>query len=381
MLLAVGACGFHPGVAPGDSNVANDVAADVAAIDAPPAKCLGLWCRRKAIALHGAVGGPHVDFPIVIDLASDADVAAAARADGFDLLFADAAGTKLAYERCAFKAMGRLLAWVKVPSLTAKTVIYLYYGNTAATDQAQPMMTWSAGYQGVWHLETPTPPYPDSSGHSNTATVNAGVTAGANGALGKAAQLAASKQGFLTMMNSASLDSTASAGTFEALLDWTNAASGSYQFIMTSSNRFGGTFDGFEWASQGGGAHYFYPWADPAQNDYNLGPNPFTNGAWHHAAVTLDFATTAVILYVDGAPIPLTTVNVPATWTQVANPANWLWGGNPGYSGTVGYFDGMMDELRVASVVRSADWIATAAANQLVPASFYTLGPEEMLVP
>src|SRR5439155_17334084 len=117
-----------------------------------------------------------------------------------------------------------------------------------------------------------------------------------------------------------------------------------------------GGFDGFEWAQQAGGAHYFYPWADPGQNDYNLGPNPFTNGTWHHAAVTLDFATTAVILYVDGVPIPLTTVNVPTTWTQLAKPANWLWGGNPSYSG---YFDGKMDELRVASVVRSADWLAT----------------------
>src|SRR5439155_7639197 len=104
----------------------------------------------------------------------------------------------------------------------------------------------------------------------------------------------------------------------------------------------------------------------------------FTNGTWHHAAVTLDFATTAVILYVDGVPIPLTTVNVPTTWTQLAKPANWLWGGNPSYSG---YFDGKMDELRVASVVRSADWLATAAANQLAPASFYPLGPEELLVP
>src|SRR5438874_795271 len=96
--IALAACGYQRGVAPSafDAPVTVDVA-----IDAPPAMCMGAWCRRKAIALHGTVGGPHGDFPIVFDLASDAELAAATRTDGFDLLFTDAGGGKLASERTA----------------------------------------------------------------------------------------------------------------------------------------------------------------------------------------------------------------------------------------------------------------------------------------
>src|SRR6266498_101169 len=39
-------------------------------------------------------------------------------------------------------------------------------------------------------------------------------------------------------------------------------------------------------------------------------------------------------------------------------------------------FKGSVDELRVSSIARSSDWIATEFSNQSSPATFYTLGAE-----
>ena len=44
---------------------------------------------------------------------------------------------------------------------------------------------------------------------------------------------------------------------------------------MSSDNRFSGG-DGYEWASQGDGDHFFYPDATSPDGNYNLGLNPFT---------------------------------------------------------------------------------------------------------
>jgi hypothetical protein len=41
--------------------------------------------------------------------------------------------------------------------------------------------------------------------------------------------------------------------------------------------------------------------------------------------------------------------------------------------------NGAVDEVRIATEVRSADWIAAEHANQSDPPSFYQLGPEESL--
>jgi hypothetical protein len=182
----------------------------------------------------------------------------------------------------------------------------------------------------------------------------------------------------LRVSDAASLDTAASAGTFELWIQFVDAADGSYQFILTSSNSFSSGGAGFEWASQPGGGHYFYPWrVDP--DNYNLGNNPYTNGQWHHAVATFELATKQVVLYVDGAPLALTVVNVPTHWTSPAAPADWLWGGNPDLANV--HFKGALDELRVSSVVRTAGWIATEFANQSSPSTFYAVGAAEQLVP
>jgi hypothetical protein len=38
------------------------------------------------------------------------------------------------------------------------------------------------------------------------------------------------------------------------------------------------------------------------------------------------------------------------------------------------YYDGLLDEVRISTTVRSADWVATEYNNQSSPSTFYTVG-------
>ncbi|HEX8315413.1 MAG TPA: DUF2341 domain-containing protein, partial [Flavisolibacter sp.] len=115
------------------------------------------WLYRKAITIdYTKVGaGPHTNFPVLISRA-DADLQVRAQADGDDILFTSSDGTtKLAHEIESYtSASGTIVAWVEIPSLSssANTVIYMYYGNGAATSQQNVTGTWEANFRGVYHL-------------------------------------------------------------------------------------------------------------------------------------------------------------------------------------------------------------------------------------
>ncbi len=116
---------------------------------------------RKAITIshtRNVSGSSSLsNFPVLISLATDSDLAAHAQSSGNDILFTDSTGTnKLNHEIETYNsATGQLIAWVQVPSLSpaTDTVIYMYFGSyPAAPNQQNKTLVWDANYQGVWHL-------------------------------------------------------------------------------------------------------------------------------------------------------------------------------------------------------------------------------------
>ena len=100
------------------------------------------WQYRKAIIIDSnQVGAPLTDFSLLVDIA-DADLQFKALSDGSDILFTGDDGiTKLDHEIENYEsATGNLIVWVRIPNLasTTNTVLYMYYGNPAAIDQANP---------------------------------------------------------------------------------------------------------------------------------------------------------------------------------------------------------------------------------------------------
>ena len=100
-----------------------------------------------------------------------------AQADFDDILFTSSDGTtKLDHQIESYTSgTGTLVAWVEIPSLSsaANTVIYMYYGNAAATAQQNITGTWDASFKGVWHLNSA---FTDATSNANNGT-NTGTTA------------------------------------------------------------------------------------------------------------------------------------------------------------------------------------------------------------
>ena len=250
-----------------------------------------------------------------------------ALANGDDILFTSADGTtKLRHEIESYdNVTGALRLWVKTDlSAGEDTVLYLYYGNGAATPQQDPTNVWDGNYVGVWHLDEA----PDGNALTDeiidsTANAQHGNTEGAIDAtdlvaakIGQGIDFDSVDAGLIRVADSAALDATAVSGTFELWINFDNAADGNHQIVMTSSNRYtGGAKDGFEWASQGDGDHFFYPWGGDDSN-YNLGPNPFTNTQWHHLTVTFDHDQLDASIFVDGVEMSYVNENVPTYWTR-----------------------------------------------------------------
>ena len=124
-----------------------------------PALGRGLSAQGLDLAVE-AVAGDLADFPILVKLNVDPELAAQAQADGDDILFASSDGTtKLAHEVEYYdSATGELRAWVKTDlSGTSDTRIFMYYGNDTAVNQQNVAGVWDTNFVGVYHLsETPT---------------------------------------------------------------------------------------------------------------------------------------------------------------------------------------------------------------------------------
>ncbi len=329
------------------------------------------------------MAGDVSDFPVLITLNVDAELASQALANGDDIVFTAADGaTQLAHEIEYFdEATGTLRAWVKTDlSASVDTAIYMYYGNAAATNQENAAGVWGSNYVGVYHLdESPTGvagELVDSSGNGNHAATQGAMDASDSvvTAMGQGLAFDGAND-MLRIPDSSSLDGLNDAATFSLWINFVDAADGDHQIVMSSANRFS-EGDGYEWASQGDGDHFFYPDATSPDGNYNLGLNPFTNGQWHHLAATMDYATKEVKIYVDGTPMTFSYEGVPGRWTDLTSSGDLLWGGNPDRASR--FFQGMMDEIRLADVVRSQEWIQTEVNNQTNPGAFLTVGTAEL---
>jgi hypothetical protein len=88
----------------------------------------------------------------------------------------------------------------------------------------------------------------------------------------------------------------------------------------------------------------------------------------------------AVILqvhYEDGVDIASTTNPNHSTYVAMENSADTV---KIGARGGINYFGGIIDEVRISDVERSADWISTQYNTQDDPSSFYTATVEALSI-
>ncbi len=287
-----------------------------------------------------------------------------------DLIFTSDAGcsTPLNWEVASYTATsGVIEAWVQVPSITNGTVIYMCYGNAAVSAyQGSATAAWDSNYRGVWHLPNgSTLSTGDSTGNANNGTLVNSPTAGA-GQIDGGASLASASSQYLTLGNSSILEPAAI--TVSA---WVNGASfpNSVNNVVSSVCARGGQYYQISVNSTGKIAVYLVGGASNVSYD-GTGSHTLSTGAWYY--LTLTYSSSAgLIAYVnagaDGSAAAsgaMPTGCSPSPTVSVGEDLN-----------TTGrYFNGVVDEVRISSIARSADWIATEYNNQSSPSTFYSIG-------
>ena len=311
-------------------------------------------------------GGALTDFPVLVRLTpteggfSYGDFK---RDDYADLTFTDLAGNVLPYEIQKWNPTGPSLVWVKVPSFSAATTIFAFYGSelsgrTATSD------VWSS-FIGVWHMDetfdgTNTVKDATANGLDGTTTENSSAVA--EGVLGGARMLATSG-GNATVgrikvaYNSVMCPDSGYQNVTASLWCKLNSTENWAYLIARKAN------DGNDsWGLQFGAASNtttMRVYRDgSARDDYDMGKK-LNDGAWHR--VTAVYNGNSRDLYIDGVHV-VSGANA-GKWIQ-KNTERGLSIGGAWNDDCWGSFDGAMDEVRVAMKVLSADWEAADYAQQ-----------------
>jgi RHS repeat-associated protein len=328
----------------------------------------GSYGYSRAITLsHTQVPNTdQVNFPVLIsgtysDLANVANGGKVQSVQGYDIVFtSDSAGQNfLDHEIDTYNSTtGALNFWVRIPVLShiTDTTIYMWFGNSAATfsEENKPGV-WSNGYAAVYHMGNGSSISGADSTGTNPGTLSnvsaiTGVVGGGgsfNGSSSMAAVPSNPVSGSFTVEEWAK-PSAASGGLFGSR----SPSDEGFDASLTSSGLHGDIGNGTSWLTTAANANFAYS------------PN-----TWHDFA----YAVTSNMfqVYADGIPIGAAAF----TGTPLLLDSNHdLLIGETGFS--VGGFSGSVDEARVSTVVRSADWIATEYNNQISPGTFFTIAGE-----
>lgn len=362
------ACSFTSGAYPDDGRTVTDDAVDSgsdgpehdAAVDTVTSAL-----RAKTITVTSTITGTHVDFPMWVVL-DDTDLASRAQADGADIHFTTTTGTPLDYERQDWtKTGGHLEAWVRVPAMQTGAQIQVRYGELAAAHAASAPNVF-ATYTAVWHLEDSlaSPTIAEARGVATGTAANLTTTARTTAKLGFGIDFT-SNSDQITFTNSLT---GAGAHTISLWVDQRTTTNNDALVVLGDgqTNKARWFHSRFNAATMAVG---FYG------NDWNNPAEDIQGDSWTLLHWVFDGASRNSRLYRDGTLIAgpfqhATGIDTQGTAGYIGNvPASAMFGTNMGAAAT-------LDEVRIIGIARDANWIAAEAANQTLPASFYTVGAE-----
>ncbi len=344
---------------------------------------------RKAVTIdytQVSGSGNLSNFPLLINL-TDNDLRTTTNggnvqsANGYDIAFTAADGvTQLDHEIEKYvPTTGEYVVWVRIPTLsgTVDTDIYVYYGNSAISSDPSATSTWNSNYEGVWHLDeevggTGTADlYQDGTGNGNHG--DDGVSATGNSGVIELGQQFDGSDDIINCGSGATLNMSAAVtleawvhmnGTQPAEADWYNVLGKDhfYLYLHRPFDLFGSppTYIGAQFVING------------TTHDLDVEAGSIPTNSWTHVAVTFD--GTDVRAFINGSQD--WSRNHPGTIDDSSGETFYI-GEFPGESM---FMNGFLDELRVSSVARSADWIKTGVDNQNNPSSFYTVGSQEVVI-
>jgi len=301
------------------------------------------WSSRIRITFNNtAISENLINFsmPIIFDY-SQSHFWSYSKSDGSDLRFIDPNASELYFELESWNSTTQeMVAWVKVPRIDANSQtshIWLYYGNGGASfdNYNNKTQVWDNNFKGVWHFnELSGAKAYDSTINKMNGTANGGITEGVAGKLGKAFQWDGVLGTYLGGDSSyASMSSWTVGGWFKP----PSGNLGRYSNIWACSQ--GDLFPNQIWPSG-----QFGVWRSSGSV---ISKSNSSAGNWCYGVCKSDGTMTYV--YFNGEEESTgTTIN--------SVGGNWIIGDKtPG--STVERFEGVIDEVRLSNISRSAQWI------------------------
>jgi hypothetical protein len=340
------------------------------------------WQFSKKIILNTTAGGAAVagnvyGFPILVRLTSAIFNFSQALANGDDIRFTKPDNTPLPFEIERWDASaGSAEVWVKVDTILGNNnvqFITMYWGNAAAATQSASSSVFdtAAGFQAVWHMEkTSTSTVTDASGNHFNGVLSDTAPVAITGQIGDAFSFNGVSS-YITIPNSAggklnlapqgrySVSAWAMIDSFPVVVKGVN----DHIDIVAKGN--------FDYHLQNVAAKWqFVEFQDLKGWIEVLSPLSATAGEW--ALVTGVRDGTQEFLYVNGICVD-STVSLAADSSQRIETIDVSIGRLN--SPATYYFPGKIDEVRIESVPRSADWVRLCYINQKVQDALLIFGP------
>ncbi|GAB2882912.1 DUF2341 domain-containing protein [Uliginosibacterium flavum] len=293
------------------------------------------WPQRTKIVLNTSGSGASLDAPVsnllvALRLHSGNFDFASAKEDGSDLrLVAGDDKTPLQFHIERFDGINEMaLLWVQIPTLAPasdKNVIYAYAGNPAAVAEAKSGSTYDGSYLAVWHFGEKDAPALDAT----------------KGGLKTTAPVEIDPNGVLA--NAANLNDTAIVVAGNEQLKVAAAGAMTVSLWIKPTSVDGGTLyqqGALQLGLQGGKLV-------AAIGKARLAGGEIKAAAWQ--AVTLSVGNGKASLYLDGVQVAQGDAVLP----EISGDAK------------IGAaYAGLLDELNVASVARSADYLKATFVGQ-----------------
>lgn len=330
---------------------------------------------------HLQVPSTQTDFPVLVKftdttLKTTSNGGHVQSANGYDIVFTSDSGgvTRLKWEMESYDAAnGIVVAWVKIASLSSAsdTVIYMFYGDASiVTDQSDRANTWDTNFKGVWHT--------DDNAASTTilASVGTNATNSVNtSTVTTTGQIKSALNYVAANSNASSAATNLSANNVVTLSFWmnwtTNANDDHLAFEYTSNYN---SANGFlvDWNASSGFFQFgYHNVAGGYTTDHFTRPSAAT---WHLIHLVIDRSTQVNVAYVDGTLQTLTTD------THTDGGANTNFDNSTLYwmsrNAASLFASGTLDEVRLSTSIRAADWVTCEFNNQKASSTFVALGTE-----
>lgn len=322
------------------------------------------WCYRQKLTFDNSGQSENLqDFPVLVALTTSNFDFNKAKDNGEDIRFVDSDDTtEVKYEIENWdKANSKAWIWVKVPQIDGSSstdYIYMYYGNSGASDAQDAVNTWDSHYKAVYHLNKSSGDVLDSTGNNNDGT-NHGATRGQTGKIDKAFSFGGEvDDDYIDCGAGASLGITG-AITVEAWAKLSGLAS-TQRFVTRTGNSAGDyqfrlKVDKVHFMRWRGGGNTYDEWEAVSLTG--------VDGEWAYYAIVYD-GSDATLFVNNSSESPTSTFT-----TYTTAEVNTYIG-----RGLTNYFDGLIDEVRISDIARSADWIKAQYLSMTL--AFITFGGE-----